>query len=93
MEMITETCHIILKIHEDNGDIYIRVQNNGSQFPEDILEKLESGALTPKGMGIGLLNIHKRIQLIYGSNYGVTLENNDDDYAIAQIKIPGVNKC
>ena len=57
----------------------------------DDLDKLERGVIVPHGFGIGLLNIHKRIQLIYGGEFGLSLYNSDEDHAVAQICIPRRN--
>ncbi len=88
MEVITETCYITLNGFQDNDIIHIQVINNGSQFEDDLIYKLENRIVSPRGIGIGLLNIHQRIQLIYGSNYGLTLYNSDEDHAVAEIIIP-----
>lgn len=89
MEKSTEVCHIWLEGSRHKDTIVIDVINNGSQFENDLLEKLENGLITPHGFGIGLLNIHKRIQLTYGTGYGLTLFNKDEEHAVARIIIPG----
>ena len=89
MEKSTEVCHIWLEGSRHKDTIVIDVINNGSQFETDLLEKLENGLITPHGFGIGLLNIHKRIQLTYGTGYGLTLFNKDEEHAVARIIIPG----
>ena len=88
LEEMTDTCFIQISGECRDGKVYIQVVNNGSQFEENLLYKLETNEVTPRGFGIGLLNIHKRLQLIYGSGYGLTLFNPDDDHAAAQICIP-----
>ncbi len=40
-----------------------------------------------RGSGIGLININERIKLMFGSDYGLQLYN-EDDKAVAQIDIP-----
>lgn len=89
MEKSTEVCHIRLEGTRLEDTIIIDVINNGSQFEADLLEKLENGLITPHGFGIGLLNIHKRIQLTYGTGYGLILFNRDEEHAVARIIIPG----
>lgn len=88
LEEVAEVCEIRILGHVEETDIQIQVVNNGSQFEDNLLEKLEQGVVVPHGFGIGLLNIHKRIQLIYGPEYGLTLYNSDEDHAVAQIRIP-----
>lgn len=89
MEKSSEVCHIRLEGARLDDTITIDVINNGSQFEADLLEKLENGLITPHGFGIGLLNIHKRIQLTYGTGYGLILFNRDEEHAVARIIIPG----
>lgn len=90
MEEIIEPCHICVTGRErEDGCIVIEVKNNGSQLEENLLEKLEREEVTPRGFGIGLLNIHKRIQIIYGPDYGLELENEEESYAVARVIVPG----
>ena len=39
-----------------DGVIHIKVTNNGSQFEEHLLEKLENGSVKSHGIGIGLFS-------------------------------------
>ena len=89
LEESVETCYITItsEIHENT--VRIRVINNDSQFEDNLLEKLQNNKVKPHGFGIGLLNIHKRLQLIFGADYGLELYNADDNHAVAQINIPG----
>lgn len=90
MEEIIEPCHICVTGRKrENGCIVIEVKNNGSQFEENLLDKLEKEEVAPRGFGIGLLNIHKRIQIIYGPDYGLELVNEEESYAVARVIIPG----
>lgn len=49
----------------------IIVQDNGPGTDEDILNKLESGEVQPEGLGIGMRNIHKRVQHAFSEQYGL----------------------
>lgn len=88
-----DACHVEL-IAKSHGDLaIIQVINSGSQFEEQILEKLNNQTTKPQGFGIALLNIHKRLQLIFGTEYGLTLYNRDENHAVAQITIPRRKLC
>ena len=59
--------------------IDITVEDNGPGMDEDILDKLASGELRPEGLGIGLSNIHQRLQLAFrdeGCGLRIRRENN-----------------
>lgn len=93
LEEMTETCFIHLTGQLKNETAIIKISNNGSQFPENLLEKLEQNEISPRGFGIGLLNINKRLQLQFGASYGIQIINNElEDLAIVQITIPVKNK-
>jgi len=87
-----DACNIDLIAKSQDDLVIIQVINSGSQFEEQILEKLSNQTTKPQGFGIGLLNIHKRLQLVFGPEYGLTLYNQDN-HAVAQITIPRRMLC
>lgn len=87
MEQMMDTCRIDLRAHVENQNLIILVENDGSVFEEDLLDRLRTKAKIPNGFGIGLLNIDERIQLIFGSEYGLTLSNKNGR-AVAQLLLP-----
>lgn len=95
LEEISEICYISICASVKENVLLIEVRNNGSSFEEHLLEKLETEEIQPHGFGIGLLNIHKRLILAYGSEYGLTLINTEDEltgeeYAIVRISLPAI---
>lgn len=87
LEENTETCSISITARQTGADIEITVRNSGSQFEPDLLPKLRSGQVVPRGHGIGLLNIDQRLKLTFGEAYGLTLYN-DGEQAAAMVTIP-----
>lgn len=91
----------MIKIHANRTDaddeILIKVMDNGLGMNEEKLASLnatlageststsESGNL---GQGIGLVNIHKRIQIYYGETYGLTIKSWQDRGTVVTIKVP-----
>lgn len=97
LEEISEVCHISIRASVKENVLLIEVKNNGSSFEEHLLEKLETEEIHPHGFGIGLLNIHKRLTLSYGKEYGLKLTNAEDEltgeeYAIVQISLPAISQ-
>lgn len=78
---------IHIKAEKAENAVKISVSNTGSFFDEDLMERLQNGEISPKGHGIGLVNIQKRIQMSFGNQYGITLYNQDDE-AVAVISLP-----
>ncbi|MDO4321477.1 MAG: sensor histidine kinase [Lachnospiraceae bacterium] len=91
LEEVIGTCHIEVTGRETENRCIISIRNDGSQFEDHILEKLQDGTALVHGFGIGILNIHKRIQIVYGPEYGLELCNEDEDTAVVNIYLPGGN--
>ena len=67
----------------------IYVKNSGSEFPDDLLENLRTHKIREQGLGIALLNIEERIQLMFGQQYGLHFYN-ENDFAVVKMEIPYV---
>lgn len=84
-----------IKGYEKDNDIYFIVEDNGTGIEEERLEELISYIQLPplqqveKKCGFGLRNINARIQMKYGTNYGLELKNRTSGTGvIAIVKIP-----
>ena len=89
---------ITIKGYLKNNDIYIDVIDNGLGMPEESVEFLltDDSRVHKKGSGIGLSNVHQRIQLYFGKEYGLEIKSVLDEGTTVRIKLPrsfnGVNK-
>ena len=88
LEVNIDACSIMVNVFSTERKITIQVINDGSQFEDDTLEKLISHQMIPHGFGIGILNIQKRIHMIYGNQYGIELKNVDEEHALSEIVLP-----
>lgn len=88
---------IKLKIYHDNKKIFIEVINTGKPMTKedkDIIEKILSGdpeVIKPvpgKHASLGIRNVNERIKLIYGENYGLTIEPIEEGKTRSLICIP-----
>lgn len=87
LEENTETCRIQILAEASGSQLFLYVKNNGSAFEDNMLEKLRTHEIQPRGFGIGILNIHERLQLTYGCDYGLKLYN-EGELAVARISFP-----
>lgn len=75
-----------------NGqDLFIDVRDNGLGMPPEVLERLldERHPLTrSKGSGIGVRNVHRRLQLTFGSQYGLEFQSEPDEGTLVRIHLP-----
>lgn len=74
LEDMLETCVIKVEVERHDKDLVIKVLDNGPGVEPDILGKLQTGEVKPKHTGIGLGNIQRRIEILYGEEYGLSFE-------------------
>ena len=87
MEEMMDTCEISIRTYREGELLIVEVSNEGSVFEDGLLEKLQDGTKNAHGFGIGLVNIHQRIQMFFGESYGLSFKNLNEK-AIAVITIP-----
>lgn len=73
-EKMLEPCIIRISADVTPGGVDVIVEDNGPGMDEDILAKLESGAVKPEGLGIGMRNIHRRVQYAFSEEYGLRVQ-------------------
>lgn len=73
------------------NELYIEVKDNGLGMPREVVDKLlEDNHTSSKGTGsgIGLRNVQERIQLYFGSQYGLIINSEPDEGTTITIHIP-----
>ncbi|MDR2022420.1 MAG: sensor histidine kinase [Hungatella sp.] len=83
----------LIQIHvfAENGVLYITVRDNGIGISPEGIETLltDTSRITRSNMsGIGLPNVDRRLKLVYGEEYGLTLESELDQYTLITIALP-----
>lgn len=83
---------ITIRGEKKGDDIYISVEDNGMGMNEDIVENiLKDNNKVPKhGSGVGLINVHSRIQLMFGNEYGLEVYSEPDEGTRIVIHIPAI---
>lgn len=75
-------------------DIYIDVQDNGygmtKEEVDNLLKEKDRPLHSKHGSGVALINVHKRIQLRFGMQYGLTVESEPDVGTTVHIHIPSI---
>lgn len=82
---------IVVRAFQQGETLVITVQDNGCGMRQEAVEKLLSGGYqgeTSRGSGIGFYNVHKRIQLSCGQDYGLSLESEPDEGTCVTITLP-----
>ena len=78
--------HIAVRAYIEGDELRFTVADDGVGIAEEQL----SGILSrPAGMGgIGLRNVHERIQLTYGRRYGLHIQSAEDEGTLITIRLP-----
>ncbi len=90
-----EDGEIIISVYEEENTIKIDVADNGLGMTEDKLEYIMRHQVvsTISGSGIGVRNVHERIQLIYGEQYVITITSELNEGTTATITIPKMEEA
>jgi len=85
---------IIVDCREEENDLLLSVEDDGAGIPPEKLETILSSDHT-RGRsslnGIGIANVNKRLQLIYGSSYGLQVESEPGCFTRILVRIPKEN--
>lgn len=75
MELMEGEGEIMVKTYLNNNDLYIDVADNGDGISPEVCRLLLMGTekIRSKGSGIGLKNVHERIQIAFGLQYGLEI--------------------
>lgn len=92
MEAMIGDGEIKINGYEKNGDIYIDVTDNGLGMPAEMVDQLlsDNAKIKRRGSGIGLRNIHQRITLYFGEEYGLSIFSEPDEGTTIQIHLPKI---
>lgn len=96
IEPMAEDATIYIKGWYEGEDCVIEITDAGSGMTEDefiALQKRMDQAVEPTGgtsksNGIGLKNVHDRIQMAFGKNYGLTFATKLGCYTKVAVRIP-----
>ena len=93
-----EEAIIRMKIEAREEALLISIYDNGCGIAEEKINHLFSDMVredqdeNTDRLHIGLQNIQKRIQLIFGNQYGLTVESKENSGTLVTIKLPKIQK-
>ena len=82
-----EGCEIRMRAGFRGAALYIEVTDNGEGITQKRLDEIASGNYTSGRMhhGIGLKNVQKRLEIIYGGNSGVRVKSHLGEYTTVTV--------
>jgi two-component system sensor histidine kinase YesM len=91
IKYLQEMGHIDITVSRRKpGAIVIQIRDNGVGMDEETLENILrfSASHLSDGSGIGVKNVHQRVQLYYGSDFGLEISSEMDEGTLVNIVIP-----
>ena len=93
MEYMSGEGDILVKSYKKNKHLYIDIIDNGLGMLQEVADKLlteEVNNQQRKGSGIGLKNVHERIKLYFGEEYGLEVYSEPDEGTTIRIHMPSI---
>ncbi|WP_051459440.1 sensor histidine kinase [Paenibacillus zanthoxyli] len=89
IEMMPDEGFIHIAAELRNGLVVITVSDNGLGMSGDMLKNILKGAVkSGGGSGVGVRNVHERIRLYYGREYGLSFESELEEGTTVTVTFP-----
>lgn len=75
-----------------DGDVILSVTDNGIGMSEEEVRFLltDGSRIHKHGSGVGLVNVNNRIRILFGKEYGLSVESEPDEGTTVTIRMPAV---
>ncbi len=93
MEFMDGEGEIEILVSADEDGLWLQIRDNGLGMVAEQVERLLSDApqiTSSKGSGIGVKNVHERIRLYFGEEYGLTIESEPDEGTVIHVHLPAI---
>lgn len=79
-----------------NNEILLFIKDNGPGIDDNLLAKLKDSLsknpMTGRDSGIGLINVHARIAMIFGESYGLEINSKYKEGTEVELRLPMVTE-
>lgn len=85
-----ETLHLHISAGLERGQLVTVIENDGDEIPPHRLEEIRMRLRGEESSShfIGLYNIHRRAQLLYGEECGVSISSSPEEGTMVRIEFP-----
>jgi len=92
MEKEEKTGTILITGWLEGDDLILLISDDGVGMSQEQINSILSGTgqRTKRGSNIGIYNTHSRIQILYGSSYGLSYDSHEGAGTNTQIRIPAL---
>lgn len=100
LEEQEELCHLIIRVEEKENHLVLLIMDDGVGILLETLDRLNNELKEPlhqkkegeENSHIGVANVHNRIRLLYGEEYGITIESEYGKGTTVMVTLPLINK-
>ncbi|GLC79479.1 sensor histidine kinase [Lacrimispora brassicae] len=86
-------CELLIGVYRESEDLIFLVKDNGVGLTVRSLDEItRETAKTDRLSGIGIQNIHQRIQMEFGDQYGLNIESILGEFTKVTVKMPLIYK-
>lgn len=85
--------NLLIKGYRDGDKACIVIEDDGAGIPEDVKAHIFEERKVEKGRkGVGAPNVQKRLQLYYGTEYGLTYKDREGGGTVVVVTVPLLNR-
>lgn len=88
LEQKAGSCRVVIKSEIVDDSLFIYVKDNGVGMDAQEYHRKDVQDEEELHSGIGLSNVAKRIELIYGSGYGIDIDSKKDEGTAITLRMP-----
>lgn len=92
VDQMDDCGEIRIGVQKEGDMLILFVEDNGIGMSQEQVSLLltDSNRIPKHGSGVGLVNIHNRLQILFGKNYGIRVESEPDEGTRVSIEIPAI---
>lgn len=86
---------ITISGYEEKGIFFLLIEDNGIGITQERLEQVRKGIMGKVSTGkaiYGLYNVHERIRLNFGEEYGISLDSSYGEWTKVKVMLPCIEK-
>ena len=91
MEFMDGDGEICVEVYCEARELWFRISDNGLGMTQQQAAGLlgeKHHVSSRRGSGIGVKNVHERIKLYFGDDYGLSIQSEPDEGTIVSIHLP-----
>lgn len=89
IEYMVDKGVISISVEVEEEKLLFKITDNGLGMPKEVVDSLLSKELkSSKGSGVGVKNVHERIQLCFGKEYGIEIESEIEMGTTVKLWLP-----